>query len=175
VIVLGVVPGLSACAYSVVAIRYDRILGEIIDCDVLHGNDKPITAPAHEVARSARVHQLVLSVVVGRDPPAALAIGPPYSAKEPDRNVNAVRATLEALVFALSERVRIVNFETELELREAFEPIYSAPVGERTLKKAVRSVLRTPIPANNRRIMVATAAALAAAHLIRTETGGQAH
>lgn len=167
-IVLGVAPGLAKLAYAVLSFRGGSA-AEPIDCDVLHSTGHSETAPMWKIGKSARVHHMIMGVVLDRHPPAALSIGPPLDPKEPTRHVEPVRSLLMSVAMGL--RARVVTFETERDLRRSFSRHYGEDmhVGERGLRRAVRCALASPLPTKDRRVMLATATALAGAFEIRSE------
>jgi hypothetical protein len=144
-------------------------VAEPIDCDVVHSTGHGETAPVWKVGKSARVHHMIMGVVFGRDPPAVLALGPPLDPSEPGRSVEAVRTVLLSL--ALGLRARVVAFDTERDVRDALTDHYGdeMTIGERGLRKAVRCSLASPLPSKNRRVVLATAVALAGAFRVRSE------
>lgn len=168
-VVLGVAPGLSSLAYSVVSFRSEILVGDAIDCDVLHGNGQSEAAPVWQVTKAARVHQMIMGVVFDRDPPAALALGPPCDPNEPKRHVKIVEETLAGLAMALGAQV--VRYKTEEQVLQALIHAFDGrlDIGERGLRKAVRCSLSEPLPSKNRRIVMATAAAVGAAYEVRSE------
>ena len=114
---------------------------------------------------------MIMGVVFDRDPPAVLALGPPLDPEEPGRNVDSVRTVLLSLAMGL--RARVVSFDTEEDIREALTVHYGddMTVGARGLGKAVRCSLATALPSKNRRVLLATATALAGAFQIKDQFG----
>jgi len=169
VIVLGVAPGLEKLAYAVLSFRRGLTVADPIDCDVVHSTGHSETAPTWRVSRSARVHHLIMGTVFDRDPPAVLALGPPLDPEEPSRSVDSVRTVMLALAMGL--RARVVQFETEEDVRLALRAHYGedVTVGVRGLRKAVRYALASELPTKNRRILLAAASALAGAFQVKNE------
>lgn len=168
---LGVAPGLASLAYAVLSFRRGETVAVPVDCDVVHSTGHSETAPIWKISRSARVHHMIMGVVFDRDPPAVLALGPPLDPGEPGRSVEAVHTVLLSLAMGL--RARVVSFQTERDVREALSAHYGdeMTIGERGLRKAVRCSLSASLPSKNRRVVLATATALAGAFRVRHEFG----
>jgi hypothetical protein len=168
VVVLGVLPGLAGLAYSMLSFRSVDMSADLVDCDVLRGTGHAETAPIWKVGKSARVHRMVMGVVFERDPPTVLALGPPLNPEEPEGHIEIVRGVLVAMATGL--KARIVTFDERKQVQRTLERMYDGrmEVGERGLRKAVRCALTEPLPTVNRRVMLATAVALAGAHEVRS-------
>lgn len=150
---LGVAPGLSALAYSVVQFTNGSSLGRPVDSDVLHAARGITAQSAWEVAKRCRAHHLILDVITERHAPAVVGIGPPLNPAEAPEHVAAARLLVTALAAAL--RLPVVSvLETEALL---------AALGssERTLNRAVSRELSVPLGSRDRRIVLATGAAIA--------------
>ena len=104
--------------------------------------------------KRSRVHQLVLSVVAERFPPAQISIGPQIDPREPELHVQATLVMMRAVAAAMG--VPILRIETEAEL---FRRLEARPP---RLGPAVQRRLTAPIGTRDRRIVLATAAAVAA-------------
>ena len=169
-IVLGVAPGLRSLAYAVLSFRDGSRAAEVVDADVLKASGQSDEASVWAVTRSARVHALVMGVVFDRDPPALLSLGPPTDLGEPALHVEVVCKALTMLAMAIG--ARIARFPTEPEVRSALGSMYEQEVGPRSLRKAVQCSLLGRLPTTNRRVLVATATAIAGAYQARTELIG---
>lgn len=124
-----------------------------LDAEILHA--RPLS---HEssIAKRCRVHQLVLSVVFERHLPAVLSIGPPLDRKEPPEHVAAVETLLRAIATGLGLEVH--SFGTERDLLNALDP---KPTGKQ-IGRQVNKILDRPLTSRDRRVVLATATALAA-------------
>jgi hypothetical protein len=164
-VVLGVLPGISSLAYSVVSFP-EGGAGTVVDCDLLH--HQTTERSSWGLSKSSRVHALVLGIVVERHPAAAIAIGPQADPHESAQNAAAVRVVLESLGFAF--RAKLVHLLEDSDVYATLDSRYGGEldVGERNLRRAVRCALTHQVPSRNRRIVLATAAAIAAEHLVRS-------
>jgi hypothetical protein len=158
VIVLGIAPGVQALAYSVVAFN-GVPLGHPIDCDVLHGGRAPQSQSTFALAKRCRVHHLVLGVVLDRNPPGVIAVGPPVTPKEPPEYVAAIRLMIGAL--AAGFNVPVVDVPDRRQLMEAIAE------GERSLWGAVKKNLSVPLGSRDQRILLATGTAVAGAYHVK--------
>lgn len=151
-LVLGIAPGLDALAYSVV---WWKESGDAVtvDTDVLRCRPLSLEGKRNPDKRS-RVHQLVLSVVTERFPPTQICIGPQLDPREPELHVQATLMMLRAI--AAAAQVPVLRIETEAEL---FRRLEARPP---RLGPAVQRRLTAPIGTRDRRIVLATAAAVAA-------------
>lgn len=154
-IVLGIAPGIASLAYSVVAYEDDSRVGDSLDADVLKAGRSISVASALEAAKRCRAHHLILDVVCDRYVPAMVAIGPPADPGEHGDSIAAVRLLLIALAAAL--RVPLVQAgDRERLLRDlGAEP--------RTLVRTVRACVPNLSGYRDKRIVLATAAAVVAA------------
>lgn len=164
-IALGVSPGLAACAYSVLSFPGPELRARPVDTDVLHGTGHSETALAWQISRSTRVHSLVMGVVLERQPPGIVAFGPPLDPKEPVKHADAVVAVLSDLGRLFG--ARLVHFTDEEEMREELTSALGVRVGERGVRKAVSDLLIGQLPSSNRRVVIATAVALAGVWRVR--------
>lgn len=151
-IVLGIAPGIQTLAYSVLA--YDGgTKGYPVDCDVLHAGRGAVSLNPWVLAKRARAHHLILGVVLERNPPAVVAVGPKVSSKEPVECADAIRVMVRALAQAFNVAV------TDIADRKRLAGL----LGERSLAGAVRQGLSTPLGSRDQRVLLATAIALAGA------------
>jgi len=134
--------------------------------DVLHGTGRSETALAWEITKSARVHALVMGVVLERQPPGVLAFGPGLGG-EPQRHVEAVITMLTDLGRLFGAHV--VTFQDEDDIRHELESALRGrqKVGSRGVRAAVNALLTERLPTGNRKCMIATAIALAGARRVR--------
>lgn len=154
-IVLGVTPGIRALSYVVLDVS--GALPVSIDHDVLTGGR--IKETLADLAKKAYVHGLILSVVLERDPPLMLAIGPACNPKDPPEHVLAARAVLTAL--AMRFRVQVVDVSEE-DVHRAL-----APEAGVSLSRIVHRHLSGMIGSNDRRVAMAAAVALTARKHLR--------
>lgn len=155
-IALGITPGIRSLGYCVLQVNQNR-RAELVDTDVLHAGRRTPAHDAADVARRTRSHHLILDVVLRRNPPAVIALGPSADAKEPPEHVGLVRLGLVALGSALA--VRVVDLGSQEAILEALST---------TTSKGLATRLRTVIVGGNavprdRRLLLATAAAVAGA------------
>ena len=150
-LVLGIAPGLDALAYSVVWWKDD---GDVIavDTDILRCRPLSLEGKRNPEKRS-RVHMLVLSVVAERFPPTQICIGPVIDPREPELHVQAALLMIRAV--AAAGGVPVIRIETEADL---FRRLDARPP---RLGPAVQRRLTAPIGTRDRRIVLATAAAVA--------------
>jgi hypothetical protein len=143
---------LDALAYSVV---WWKDGGEVItvDTDVLRCRPLSLEGKLNPNKRS-RVHQLVLSVVAERWPPTVVCIGPPLDPREPELHVQATLVMLRAVAAAMGVPIQRIESEAELFRRLDARPPRLGP--------AVQRRLTSPLGTRDRRIVLATAAAVAA-------------
>jgi len=156
--VLGVAPGLRSLAYSVVGFYEPDDRGDLIDADVLRGTKAGPDANWAALLLKGRPHRLIMSVVFERNPPAALALGPPYSKKEPDLHVQSVRTLLQVMAQAL--KVPTLEYADKKTLLSVF------PQTE-TLRNIVLRHVRAESLEGNTALLVATATAAAGALELR--------
>jgi hypothetical protein len=79
--VLGICPGLGSLAYVCATWRQGFVDGDLIDHDILRGS-KPATGDSFErLVKKARVHSLILSVVLERNSPSIVVVAP-HAGKE---------------------------------------------------------------------------------------------
>ena len=145
--IIGVAPGLSALAYSVIVVDMNRAV--VVDADVLHA--RPLSSEV-SLQKRRRVHQLVLGVVFERHMPLVLSIGPPVDPLESPASVQAVEELLSTI--AQFAQIRVVRYADK-------QAVVTALAADRTkqIGRAVSSFIRT-LPSRDRRVVLATAAAL---------------
>lgn len=161
-IVLGISPGLRSLAYCVLVFRDDSPVAEQIDADVNRGGRGKPKNP-FELTRFARVHALILDIVLDRNPPAIVVIGP--SEPEPPEYLDAVRAMVFSLAVAL--RIPVVDLAEPKALNSAL-----GVATDRALKIAVSDRVKGRVQTRDRRQWLATAAAVAGAeHQRRLRSG----
>lgn len=161
-IILGIAPGLGALAYSVLEANGHRELLPL-DSDVLHAGRRLDAATAWEIAKRCRAHHLLLDVILRRHPPAILALGPRLDRREPDEHVAAVRLLIHALGTGLN--VPLYDYAERSDLLEALG------ANGRGLSGLVRAQLGDGISSKDRRIVLASGAALAAVREFRNGHG----
>lgn len=149
-IVLGVSPGLKALAYSVIRAGSPPCA---IDHDVLLGGR--IKGSLADLPKKAHVHALVLDVVLERDPPQVIALGPPCNLKEAPEYVQAAIAMLKQM--ASRAGVPVIDMPEALLLKALCLPRESLP-------RAVNRLLgqETPLGTDDPRLVRAVGTALAA-------------
>lgn len=157
-IVLGVAPGLSELAYSVLACYPDAVLVDPIDADVLHGGRGGPPASVIALQRRTHVHHMILGLVFERHTPALVVLGPASKTNEPDEHVNGVRMLLRVI----AEGVRV----PVIELPDKLDMIAALGADQRSWRRSVDDRLREPI-SHDRRIVLATATALAGLNTFR--------
>lgn len=153
-IALGIAPGLHALGYSVLCFN-GAARAELLDADVLHAGRGMAPKDALDIARRCRAHRLILDVVLSRNPPAIIVLGPQAEPKEPPEHVAIIRLGLMALGQAV--RVEVADMGDP-------EALYSAlgVVGSKGLAAKLRaSVVGPSAVPRDRRILLATAAAVA--------------
>lgn len=147
-IALGIVPGLASMGYCVVDVSLPIV--NPLDCDVLLGSKlKNSTAT---LLKKAAVHRLVLDIVLERTPPAILALGPPLNTKEPPEHIEAVRYMLRMVARTIN--IPVVEMDMQLICQ-------TLGLDERSLARKVRKQLQHPLGSRDRRLLIATAVAIA--------------
>jgi len=154
VIVFGVCPGLSAVAYSVLLCEGSG-LALPLDNDVLHAGRGVVPRTAAEIAKRWRAHTLILDVVFERNPPALLAVGPPADSSEPAEHVFAARLAAKGIATLL--RIPWRDYASMPDLLGALG-VDRPRIMTSEVKRSLRGVLGT----RDRRVLTATAAAIAA-------------
>lgn len=157
-VVLGIAPGVQTLAYSVLAFD-GGAQGYPIDSDVLHAGRGTVTLNPLLLAKRCRAHHLILGVVLERNPPAVLAVGPPVSPREPGVAAEAVYLMLRALA---------ETFDVPLADVRRREQLWDL-TGDRTLAGAVRKGLCQPLGSRDQRILLATTVAIAGAATARRD------
>lgn len=147
-IALGIAPGLKALAYSV--IRADSPPCPV-DHDVLLGGR--IKGSLADLPKKAHVHALVLEVVLERDPPDVIAIGPACNVKEPLEHVQAAIAMLSQLADRVGVQILLVS-------EERLQQTLCMP--KESLQRAVNRLLgqETPLDTDDPRLVRAVATSL---------------
>lgn len=153
-IALGISPGLRSLAYAVVGFYKPDERGDLIDADVVRGTRAPDVMNWDLLLHQSRPQRLILSVVFERNPPAILAVGPPYSKKEPQLHVEAMAKLMLAMASAV--KVPTVRFDDKKSLLAAF------PSREPLRNMACRYV-RAEALEGSTALLVATATAAAGA------------
>lgn len=146
--ILGLTSGLTSVAYCV--LHFEPGHYRPLDSSVLPGTREDVSA-----FRRTRAHRLTISTLIDRDPPAVIALGPPVTKREPDDFVEQLRALMKS--FGELFRVPVICYDqTKLMTRRLRTP----DSGALRLAGLVQYHMGRPFP--NRRIMLATGAALAA-------------
>ena len=154
-IVLGISPGLRALSYCVLAYHQGATLADPIAADVLHGG-KSRPGVVFNLAAHARVHHMILAVVCERNPPMLVALGPACDPSEPQEHVDAVKTLI--YILAVTAGATIVDVSDRKALRAAL----GVPT-DRGIRPAVCAGIRGRVQTRDRRILLATATALAGA------------
>lgn len=152
-IILGIAPGLGALAYSVLE-SVDGQAPEPLDSDVLHAGRRLDGATALEIARRCRAHHLLLDVILRRHPPAIVATGPQLDKKEAPEQVAAVRL----LIVGVASAMNVPHYDYSN--RDTL--LHALGANGRGLSGIVRRELGEGISSKDRRIVLASGAALAA-------------
>jgi hypothetical protein len=156
VIVLGISPGLHALAYSV--LEYNgQPTAELLDADVLHAGRGMTPRDAIEIARRCRAHRLVLDIVLSRNPPGAIALGPQAEPREPPEHIAIVRLALMTLGQAF--RVTVYDFGDK---RKLYEALGLRMTEQRQFGGRIRTAIGGVPVSRDKRVVLATAAAVAA-------------
>ena len=128
---------------------------ELVDSDVLHAGRGITIRDAVDAARRIHAHRLILDVVLARNPPGVIVLGPQAEPAERPEHVAIVRLGLMALGQAFTIRVIDLNDH---------EALYAALdiTGPKGLASRLRAAVAGPgaVP-RDRRILLATAAAVA--------------
>lgn len=97
-IVLGIAPGIRTLAWSVLDFPDRTLRADCLDCDVEHHGARGFSIVTFEDMLSrARVHWLILTVLLGRHDGAVMVIGPQADSKEPVEHAEAARCLLRSL------------------------------------------------------------------------------
>lgn len=128
---------------------------ELLDSDVLHAGRGISVRDAVDAARRIHAHRLILDVVLARNPPAVMVLGPQAEPSEPPEHVAVVRLGLMALGQAFN--VRVVDLHDHAALYAAL-----GIDGAKALAPCLRESVSGPgAVVRDRRILFATAAAVA--------------
>jgi hypothetical protein len=130
-----------------------------VDSDVLYA--RTLLEGAAGVIKRFNVHRLVLGVVTERYVPMTLAIGPNADNSEAQEQVDAMCALLRAM--AAGVRITVFEVRTKPALCGVLQ------VKETGIGRCVNRSLHRGLASRDRRIVLATAAALAAAKMPRPE------
>lgn len=155
-IVLGVTPGIRALSY--VVLDFSGSMPVSVDHDILTGGRLKEKSLA-DLGKKAYVHGLILSVVLERDPPLALAIGPACNKKDPPEHVLAARAMLLMLAGRLGIRVVDVS---EGDISRALDPKPGV-----SLSRVVHEHISGLVGSYDRRVVMAAAVALTGRQKLR--------
>jgi hypothetical protein len=122
---------------------------------VLHAGRGVSVNSAIDVARRVHAHRLILDVVLSRNPPAVLVLGPQADPKELPEHIALVRLGLMAIGQAF--QVRILDLHDPGELYAAL-----GVEGSKGIAGVLRAAVKGPtaVP-RDRRVLLATAAAVA--------------
>ena len=159
-VVLGIAPGLGALAYSALGWsprRPDDL--DALDSDVIHAGRRLDVADALAIARRVSAHHMVLDVVLARHPPAVIAIGPQINRRELPEHVAAMRVLLKGIAWGPS--LPLYDFGDRKDLLEALD------AKQKGLAFVVEQRLNGALGSRDRRIVLATGAALAAINTAR--------
>lgn len=162
-IVLGVAPGLSELAYSVLAFHAAADQADPIDADVLHAGRGPTPNNPFHIAKRSHVHHMILGVIAERHTPALFVLGPACRTKEPTEHVESVRLVLR--VIAMGIQIPVIDLSDKLEMVRALG------ADQRSWRSSVDALLRRPLGSADRRIVLATATAVAGVQIWRRAHG----
>lgn len=152
-VVLGVAPGLSELAYAVLAYHSGAVQADPIDADVLHAGRGPTPVSDYQISRRSRVHHMLLGIVCERHTPALVVLGPAVRPKEPPEHVQSVRLILRTIAFGFGVPI--------IDLPDKTDMLLALGAAERSWRREVSDALRVPMPSHDRRIVLATATAIA--------------
>lgn len=154
---IGLTSGLGSIAYSVVTLSSAM---KLTDFEVMPGPRKKRNVPKE---RRYRAHSFMFDAIFSRWPPAVIGLGPPSSDDEPDEWVSFMRTSVAAL--GGWRRVPVFVFDTPRHVaRRLGAEDDSRGNG---LKSLIKNHMGRPFPSNERRVILATATALAAAIQVR--------
>jgi hypothetical protein len=159
VIVLSIAPGIRALAWAIVQFRGRSMSGELVASDVEHhGNKSDLVGGFADLLSRARVHWLILSVLLDRHAPGVLVIGEPFSKREPPEHVEAMRCLLRSLF--LSVGIPVVEFDGRDEVLSVLG------TNQRTMVLAAEEMIGRPLLKPERPTMGALLAAAASARIL---------
>jgi len=154
VLVLGLTSGLSSLGYSVLSTTPSHL--DQIDCDLLAGS----RMASSSIWTRCNAHRLILTVILERHPPTVLALGPPVERGEPPEFVTEMRLMMRSIAALI--RVPVVEYSEEESVITALDFGAARSRAKRRLNGLVAHHLGMR-HSTNRRIVLATATALAAA------------
>jgi hypothetical protein len=98
VIILGIAPGIRTLAWSVLDFPDRTLRADCLDCDVEHHGARGFSLETFEdMLARAKVHWLILTVLLGRHEGAVLVLGPQADRYEPEEHAEAARCLLRTL------------------------------------------------------------------------------
>lgn len=156
---IGLTSGLGSVAYSVVG--FSSSAPEMLWREVMPGPRKRRNVPAW---RRYNSHRLIISTVFDRWPPAVISLGPPSSDDEPIEWITLMRAA----IFELGRwrKIPVLVFDDDVQIARGL----GAPdIGRGSSLKALVRRQMPNFSSNKRRIILATATAMAGATQFRTQ------
>jgi hypothetical protein len=161
-IAIGFTSGLDSIACSVVDVSSDT---EVIWCEVMPGPRKRRDVTA---IRRYHAHKLMFDIIFDRWPPAVIAIGPPSAPEEPLESVVLMRTAMFELGRSL--RVPVVLFDRAEDVGRGLGA-YDLSRGN-GLKSLVKRRIES-FTSNKKRVVLATATAMAGALQIKNAVQGK--
>jgi len=159
VIVLSIAPGIRALAWAIVQFRGRSLSGELLASDVEHhGNKSDLVGGFEDLLSRARVHWLILSVLLDRHSPGILVLGEPFSRREPPEHVEAMRCLLRSLF--LSVGIPVLEFDD----REQVLSVLGT--NQRTMVVAAEEMIGRSLAKQERATLGALLAAAASARIL---------
>jgi hypothetical protein len=158
VIAIGLTSGLGSIAYSVLDVSSEN--SEVLWWEVMPGPRKRRKVSHY---RRYKAHRLMLSIIFDRWPPTVIALGPPSTDDEPIEWVVFMRSAIFELGGYLGVPVEL--FDTDEKIAEG---LGAEDCGRGNgLKSLVRRRIST-FNSNKRRVILATATALAGANRLES-------
>lgn len=158
-IVLSIAPGIRALAWAIVQFRGRSLSGELVASDVEHhGNKSDLVGGFEDLLSRARVHWLILSVLLDRHSPGILVLGEPFSRREPPEHVEAMRCLLRSLF--LSVGIPVLEFDD----REQVLSVLGT--NQRTMVVAAEEMIGRSLAKQERATLGALLAAAASARIL---------
>jgi hypothetical protein len=159
-VIVSVLPGIATCAVLVLDPGADDEEPLVIYWEPLH--HVADTRALFDVAmRSARVHSLVLEVVLERHRPTLLVVGPQADERESRLVVEATRYVLQTLAFEVGTRLMTLDSVSSI-----LDALRSARPQQAPERRALRRFVAEHVdglPSRpNRRMVLAASAAIAA-------------
>jgi hypothetical protein len=149
-IVLGVTPGIKSLAYVVLDASGERPTS--LDHDVLTGGRLKKDSSLAELGKKAYVHGLILSVILERDPPLMVALGPACNPKDPPEHQTVARM----VILGLAKRFGVTVVDvSDLDVQQDLSPEPGV-----SLARVVHKRLLGALGSNDRRIVLAAAVGL---------------